>query len=71
MFNKPWTFHVIYSEHYELSVEQKMWIVLDSLLDSWEHERMTLTRRISNLTYNDIISELNQELERRIQSSIR
>ena len=31
--NKLWTFHVTYSEHYELSVEQQMWIVLDSLLD--------------------------------------
>ena len=48
-----------------------MWTVLDSLLDSWEHERKMLTRRISDLTYNNIISELNQELERRIQSSIK
>ena len=44
-----------------------MWIVLDSLLDSWEHERKALTRRMSNLTYNNIVSEL----KRRIQSSIR
>ena len=35
MYNKLWTFHVTYSEHYELSVEQHMWIVLDSLPDSW------------------------------------
>ena len=35
IYNKLWTtFHVTYSEHYELSVEQQMWIVLDSLPDS-------------------------------------
>ena len=45
--------------------------MLDSLLDSWEHERKVLTRKISDLTYNDIVIELNQELERQIQSSIR
>ena len=60
-----------YSEHYELSVEQQIWIVLDSLPDLWEHERKALTRRISDLTYNNIVSKLNQELERRIESSIR
>ena len=60
-----------YSEHYEFSVEQQMQIVLDSLPNLCEHERKTLTKRISDLTYNDIVSELNQELERRIQSSIR
>ena len=60
-----------YNEHYKLFVEQQMWIVLDSLLDSWEHERKTLTRRISDLTYHNIVSELNRELERQIQSSIR
>ena len=70
MYNKLRTFHVTYNEHYVLSVEQYMWIVLDSLLDSWEHERNALTRRINNLTYHDIVSELNQELERWIQSSI-
>ena len=59
MYNKLWTSHVTYIEHHELSVEQKMWIVLDSLLDSWKHERKTLTRRISDLTYDDIVSELN------------
>ena len=58
MYNKLWTFHVTYSEHYELSVEQHLWIVLDSLLDSWENERKALTTRISDLTYNDIVSEL-------------
>ena len=44
--------------------------VLDSLPDSWEHERKALTRRISDLTYNNIVSELNQEMERRIQRGI-
>ena len=58
MYNKLWTFHVTYSEHFELSVEQHLWIVLDSLLDSWENERKALTARISDLTYNDIVSEL-------------
>ena len=48
-----------------------MWIMLDSLPDSWEHERKRLIRRISDLTYNNIVSELNKKLERRIQSSIR
>ena len=48
-----------------------MWIVLDSMHYSWEHERKALTRRINDLTYDNIVSELNQELERRIQSSIR
>ena len=60
-----------YSKHYELSVERQIWIVLDSLPDSWEHERKALTRRISDLTYNNIVSKLNQELEHWIQSSIR
>ena len=56
-----------YSHHStsnELLVEQQMWIVLDSLLESWEHERNALTRRISDLTYDNIVSKLNQELER-------
>ena len=42
MYNKPWTFHVTNNEHYELLVEQHMWIVLDYLPDSWEHERKRL-----------------------------
>ena len=71
MYNKLWTFHVTYIEHYELSMEEQMWIVLDSLPDSLEHERKVLIRRISDLTYNNIVSELDQDLERRIQSSIR
>ena len=53
-----------YSGHYELSIEQQMWIMLDFLPRSWEHEIKVLTRRISNLTHNNIVSELNQELER-------
>ena len=36
MHDMLWNFHVTFHEHYELSVEQKMWIVLDSMLDSWE-----------------------------------
>ena len=59
MYNKLWTFHVTYNEHYELSIEQQMWIVLDSLSDSWKHERKVLTKRISDLTYNNIVSEPN------------
>ena len=62
MYNKLWTFHLIYSGHYELLVEQQMWIVLDSLPDSWERERKALTRRLSDLTYNNIVNELNQKL---------
>ena len=42
MYNKLWT--LTHSEHYELSVEQSMWIVLDSLFDSWEHERKRLQK---------------------------
>ena len=34
LYNKLWTFHVIYNEDYELTIEQQMWIVLDSFLDS-------------------------------------
>ena len=45
--------------------------MLDSLPESWEHERNALTRRISDLTYDNIVSKLNQELEHRIQSGIR
>ena len=52
-------------------MEQHMWIVLDSLLDLWDHERKVLIRRINDLTYDNTVSELNQELECRIQSSIR
>ena len=48
-----------------------MWIVLDSLPNSWEQKRKALTRRLSDLTYNYVVNELNCELERRIQSSIR
>ena len=34
MYDKLWNFQVIFNEHYELSVEQHMGIVLDSLPDS-------------------------------------
>ena len=33
MYDKLWNFQVIFSEHYELSMEQQMGIVHDSLPD--------------------------------------
>ena len=67
MYDKLWNFQVIISEHYELSVEQQMGIVLDSLPDSWECERIALVENASDLKYNTIIHELKEELERQIQ----
>ena len=64
-------FPPIYSENSGLSVEKQMRIVLDSLPDSWEHERKTFIESIRDLTYENIVIELNRELEHRIQSSIR
>ena len=52
MYNKLWTFHVIYNEHYEFSVEQQMRIVLNSLLDSWKSERKALAEKENDLNYN-------------------
>ena len=48
-----------------------MGIVLDSLPDSWECERKALVEKASYITYNKIIPELKEELERQIQSGIR
>ena len=48
-----------------------MWIVLDFLPDSWKYESKTFTKRISNLTYDNIVIKLNQEMEHRIQSIIK
>ena len=39
--------------------------------DSYEHERKVLVKKISDLTYDNIVSELNQKLESWIQSNIR
>ena len=38
-------------------MEQYMWIVLDSLPNSWEHERKVLVEKASNLKYNEILME--------------
>ena len=56
MYSKPWTLHVIYIEHYELSVEQQMSIMLNSLPDSWECERKVLAEKASDLKYNEIVT---------------
>ena len=48
-----------------------MWIVLDSLLDSWESERNVLAKKASDLDYNEIVIKLNEELESQIQNGIR
>ena len=71
MYDKLWNFQVIFNEHYELSVEQQMGIVLNFLLDSWECERKALVEKVSDLKYNTIIPELKEELECQIQSGIR
>ena len=71
MYNKHRNFKMIFSEHYELSVEQQMGIVLDSLPDSWEYERKALLEEASDVKYNEIIPKLKEQLERQIQSGIR
>ena len=71
MYDKLWSFEVIFNEHYELSVEQHMGILLDSLSDSWEYERKTLVEKASDLKYNEIIPKLKEQLEHQIQSGIR
>ena len=71
MYDNLLNFQVIFSEHYELSVEQQMGIMFDSLSDSWECERKTLVEKASDLKYNEIIPKLMEKLERQIQSSIR
>ena len=71
MYDKLWNFQVIFNEHYELSVEQQMGILLDSLPDSWEYERKALVEKASDLKYNEIIPKLKEQLEHQIQSGIR
>ena len=71
MYNKLLNFQVIFNEHYELSMEQHMGIVLDSLHNSWECKRKALGEEASDLKYNEIIPKLKEQLERQIQSSIR
>ena len=39
-----WNFHVTFHKHYELLVEQQMWIVLDSLPNSRENEAKALVK---------------------------
>ena len=71
MYDKLWNFHVTFNGHYELSVEQQMCIVLDSLSDSWDYEKKALIERVSKLSYENIVAKLNKQLERQIQSGIR
>ena len=63
MHDMVWNFHVTFHEHYELSVEQQMWIVLDSLLDSWENEAKTLVEQSNKLKYKKIVPKLKGELK--------
>ena len=71
MHDVSWNFHVPFHEHYELSVEQQMWIVLDPLLDSWENEAKAFLEQSSKLKYKKIVPKLKGELKRRIQGGIR
>ena len=71
MHDMLWNFHVTFHEHYELSVEQSMWIVLDSLPDSWENETKALIEQSNKLKYKKIVPKLKGELKRRIQGGIR
>ena len=66
MYDKLWNFHVTINENYELSVEQKMGIVLDSFPDSWDYEKKALIERMSKLSYKNIVTKLNKQLEYRI-----
>ena len=63
MYDKLWNFHVTFKEHYELSVKQQMGIVLDSLPDSWDYVKKALTKRVSKLSYKNIVAQLNKQLE--------
>ena len=45
--------------------------MLDSLLDSWECERKTIVEEASDLRYGEIVTKLDEELERQIQSGIK
>ena len=40
-----------------------MWIVLDSLLDSWENEAKTLVEQSNKLKYKKIVPKLKGELK--------
>ena len=71
MHDMLWNFLVTFHEHYKLSVEQKMWIALDSLLDSWENEAKALVEQSNKLKYKKIVPKLKGELKRRIQGGIR
>ena len=48
-----------------------MWILLNSLLYSWESEKKTLAKKVSDLDYNEIVTKFDEELERQIQSGIK
>ena len=48
-----------------------MWIVLDSLPDSWENETKALVEQSNKLKYKKIVLKLKGELKRRIQGGIR
>ena len=71
MHDMLWNFHKTFHEHYELSVEQQIWIVLDSLHDSWENEAKALVEQSSKLKYKKIIPKLKGESKHLIQGSIR
>ena len=71
VYDKLWNFQVIFSEHYELLVEQHMGIVLDSFPYSWECERNAQVEKASDLKYNEIIPKLKEQLEGQIQSGTR
>ena len=45
-----------FNEYYELSVEQQMGIVLNSLPDSWDYEKKALTELVSKLSYKNIVA---------------
>ena len=71
MHDMLWNFHVTFHKHYELSVQQQMWIVLESLPDSWENEAKVLVEQSSKLKYKKIVPKLKGELKRRIQGGIK
>ena len=72
MHDRLWNFHVTsFHDYYKLSVKQKMWIMLDSLPDSWESEAKALVEQSSKLKYKKTVPKLKGELKRRIQGGIR
>ena len=48
-----------------------MWIVLDSLPDSWENEAKALVEQSSKLKYKKIVPKLKGKLKCQIQVGIR